>query len=84
MRSGDYDLLVFDELVLRLEFGMLPTAEVLQEGFDGCAPRSPAAHRRHRRDAPEVLIEAADLSQRCARSSIHSTEKRTAFSRKRG
>src|ERR687883_1111525 len=31
MRSGDYDLLVFDELVYVLSYGMLSTEEVLEE-----------------------------------------------------
>ena len=61
LKSGDYDLLVFDELVYVLSYDMLPVAEVLEEI---CAAREtqPALHVVVTgRDAPKELIEAADL-----------------------
>ncbi|MGI8732811.1 MAG: cob(I)yrinic acid a,c-diamide adenosyltransferase [Pyrinomonadaceae bacterium] len=61
MRSGDYDLLVFDELVYVLSYTMLPIAEVLEE-FRSIRAAQPALHIVVTgRDAPPELIEAADL-----------------------
>src|SRR5262249_31485840 len=61
MRSGDYDLLVFDELVYVLSYGMLSTEEVLEE-FRSVRAQQPALHIVVTgRDAPAALIEAADL-----------------------
>ena len=61
MRSGDYDLLVFDELVYVLSYEMLPLAEVLEE-FRVIRAAQPALHIVVTgRDAPPELIEAADL-----------------------
>lgn len=61
MRSGDYDLLVFDELVYVLSYKMLPIAEVLEE-FRAIRAAQPALHIVVTgRDAPAELIEAADL-----------------------
>jgi len=61
MRSGDYDLLVFDELVYVLSYTMLPLAEVLDE-FRSIRAAQPALHIVVTgRDAPVELIEAADL-----------------------
>ena len=61
MRSGDYDLLVFDELVYVLSYSMLPVAEVLEE-FRSIREAQPALHIVVTgRDAPAELIEAADL-----------------------
>ena len=61
MRSGDYDLLVFDELVYVLSYNMLPLAEVLEE-FGAIRAAQPALHIVVTgRDAPPELIEAADL-----------------------
>jgi len=61
MRSGDYDLLVFDELVYVLSYDMLPVAEVLEE-FRLIRAAQPALHIVVTgRDAPAELIEAADL-----------------------
>ena len=61
MRSGDYDLLVFDELVYVLSYTMLPLAEVLDE-FRSIRAAQPALHIVVTgRDAPAELIEAADL-----------------------
>ena len=61
MRSGEYDLLVFDELVYVLSYNMLPLAEVLEE-FGAIRAAQPALHIVVTgRDAPSELIEAADL-----------------------
>ncbi|HEY0323509.1 MAG TPA: cob(I)yrinic acid a,c-diamide adenosyltransferase [Pyrinomonadaceae bacterium] len=61
MRSGDYDLLVFDELVYVLSYGMLSTEEVLEE-IRAVRAAQPALHIvLTGRDAPAALIEAADL-----------------------
>jgi cob(I)alamin adenosyltransferase len=61
MRSGTYDLLVFDELVYVLSYKMLPAEEVLEE-FRAIRAAQPALHIVVTgRDAPEELIEAADL-----------------------
>jgi cob(I)alamin adenosyltransferase len=61
LRSGDYDLLVFDELVYVLSYDMLPIDEVLSE-IRGARETQPALHIVVTgRDAPKELIEAADL-----------------------
>jgi len=61
LRSGDYDLLVFDELVYVLSYEMLPIGEVLEE-FRTVRSSQPALHIVVTgRDAPPELIEAADL-----------------------
>jgi cob(I)alamin adenosyltransferase len=61
MRSGDYDLLVFDEMVYVLSYGMLSTDEVLEE-IRSIRAEQPALHIvLTGRDAPQALIEAADL-----------------------
>ncbi len=61
LRSGDYDLLVFDELVYVLSYKMLPVAEVLEE-FKSIRAAQPALHIVVTgRDAPQELIEVADL-----------------------
>jgi cob(I)alamin adenosyltransferase len=61
LRSGDYDLLVFDELVYVLSYKMLPVGEVLEE-FRAIRATQPALHIVVTgRDAPPELIEAADL-----------------------
>ena len=61
LRSGDYDLLVFDELVYVLSYEMLPVAEVLAE-FHTARASQPALHIVVTgRDAPAALVEAADL-----------------------
>ncbi len=61
MRSGDYDLLVFDELVYVLSYDMLPLDEVLEE-FRAARAAQPALHLVVTgRNAPPALIEAADL-----------------------
>lgn len=61
LRSGEYDLLVFDELVYVLSYDMLPTAEVLSE-IRNAHEHQPSLHVVVTgRDAPQELIEAADL-----------------------
>lgn len=61
MRSRDYDMLVFDELVYVLSYDMLPTEEVLTE-LAAIRKDQPALHIVVTgRDAPTALIEAADL-----------------------
>lgn len=61
MRSGDYDLLVFDELVYVLSYGMLQTEELLEE-IKNIRAEQPALHLvLTGRDAPQSLIDAADL-----------------------
>ncbi|HEY3040476.1 MAG TPA: cob(I)yrinic acid a,c-diamide adenosyltransferase [Pyrinomonadaceae bacterium] len=61
LRSGDYDLLVFDELVYTLSYDFLPVEEVLEE-FRNVRASQPALHIVVTgRDAPPALIEAADL-----------------------
>jgi cob(I)alamin adenosyltransferase len=61
LRSGDYDMLVFDELVYVLSYDMLSVAEVLEE-IRAARERQPSLHVVVTgRDAPKELIEAADL-----------------------
>ena len=61
LRSGDYDMLVFDEIVYVLSYGMLPVEEVLEE-IRVTRERQPSVHIVVTgRDAPKELIEAADL-----------------------
>lgn len=61
LRSGDYDLLVFDELVYVLDYGFLEEQEVLAEISRNRAEQ-PALHIVVTgRNASEKLIEAADL-----------------------
>ena len=61
LRSGDYDMLVFDELVYVLSYKMLPVEEVVAE-FRAIRAAQPALHIVVTgRDAPPELIEAADL-----------------------
>jgi cob(I)alamin adenosyltransferase len=61
LRSGEYDMLVFDELVYVLSYGMLPVAEVLEE-IKSIRAEQPSLHIvLTGRDAPAELIEAADL-----------------------
>ena len=61
LRSGDYDMLVFDELVYVLSYNWLPVEEVLQE-IKSARASQPALHIVVTgRDAPAELIEAADL-----------------------
>ncbi len=61
MRSGDYDLLVFDELVYVLSYNFLPVDQVLDE-IRAVRVSQPALHIvLTGRDAPPALVEAADL-----------------------
>jgi cob(I)alamin adenosyltransferase len=61
MRSGNYDMLVFDELVYVLSYQMLPLDEVLSE-VRSVRSEQPALHIVVTgRNAPSELIEAADL-----------------------
>ena len=61
LRSREYDLLVFDELVYVLSYEMLPLEEVLEE-FRAVRVDQSALHIVVTgRDAPPALIEAADL-----------------------
>jgi cob(I)alamin adenosyltransferase len=61
MRSGEYDMLVFDEIVYVLSYKMLPLVEVL-EVFNEVRASQPALHIVVTgRDAPPELVEAADL-----------------------
>ncbi len=61
LRGGEYDLLVFDELVYVLSYNMLPVDEVLAE-IRAARERQPSIHIIVTgRDAPKELIDAADL-----------------------
>jgi cob(I)alamin adenosyltransferase len=61
LRSLDYDMLVFDELVYVLSYQMLPVDEVINE-FQAARASQPALHIIVTgRDAPAELIAAADL-----------------------
>jgi cob(I)alamin adenosyltransferase len=61
LRSGDYDMLVFDELVYVLSYDFLPLGEILEE-LKSVRSSQPALHIIVTgRDAPAQLIEAADL-----------------------
>jgi len=61
LKSGEYDLLVFDELVYVLSYGMLPIDEVLSE-IKAARETQTALHVVVTgRDAPKELVEAADL-----------------------
>ncbi len=58
MRGGDYDLVVLDELNISLRYEYLAVSEVI-EGLATRHPRTTVIVTG--RDAPEPLIEAADL-----------------------
>jgi cob(I)alamin adenosyltransferase len=61
LRSGDYDMLVFDELVYVLSYDLLPTGEVLAE-IIAAREAQPSLHLVVTgRDAPKELTDAADL-----------------------
>jgi cob(I)alamin adenosyltransferase len=61
LRSGDYDLFVFDELVYVLSYDMLSVDDVLGE-LRAARERQPSLHVvLTGRDAPPELIAAADL-----------------------
>ena len=61
MRSEEYDLLVFDELVYVLDYKFLPLEEVLKE-IKTVREKQPNLHIVVTgRNAPQALIDAADL-----------------------
>jgi cob(I)alamin adenosyltransferase len=61
LRSTDYDMLVFDELVYVLSYKWLPVDEIITE-LTAARASQPALHIVVTgRDAPPELIEAADL-----------------------
>lgn len=61
LNSGDYDMLVFDELVYVVSYKWLPVDEILEDIRKARATQ-PALHIVVTgRDAPPELIEAADL-----------------------
>lgn len=61
LRSGEYDMLVFDELIYVLSYGLLPVDEVIEE-YRRIREAQPALHIvMTGRDAPQELIDAADL-----------------------
>ena len=61
LRSGDYDLFVFDELVYVLSYNLLTVDEVLDE-IRSARARQPSLHIvLTGRDAPKELIDTADL-----------------------
>jgi cob(I)alamin adenosyltransferase len=61
MRSEEYDLLVFDELVYVLDYKFLPLEEVISE-IKAVRERQPHLHIvLTGRNAPQELIDAADL-----------------------
>ena len=61
LRSGDYDMLVFDELVYVLSYDMLPVEEVVSELLAARASQRALHIVVTGRDAPATLIAAADL-----------------------
>ena len=61
MRSGDYDLLVFDEIVYVLDYKFLDVAEVLDEVKEIRSQQSHLHIIMTGRNAPPELVEAADL-----------------------
>ena len=61
LKSGDYDLLVFDELIYVLDYKFLDTAEVLKV-IGEVRDEQRALHIvLTGRNAPQELIDAADL-----------------------
>ncbi len=61
MRSGEYDLLVFDELVYVLDYKFLDLATVLDEIKDVRSSQPNLHIVLTGRNAPQELVEAADL-----------------------
>ena len=57
LASGDYDLLILDELTYAVKYGWVPASEVV-DGVRSRAPRTNVVITG--RDAPEELIEVAD------------------------
>jgi cob(I)alamin adenosyltransferase len=61
LRSAEYDMLVFDELVYVLSYNMLPVEEVLEE-IRNARESQPNLHIVVTgRDAPQQLIDSANL-----------------------
>jgi cob(I)alamin adenosyltransferase len=61
LRSGEYDMLVFDELIYVLSYGFLSTEEIIKE-IRSVREEQPALHIiLTGRDAPQALIDVADL-----------------------
>jgi cob(I)alamin adenosyltransferase len=61
LRSGDYDMIVMDEIVYVFSYGLLEVEEVLDE-YRRIRVDQPALHIvMTGRDAPAALIDAADL-----------------------
>ncbi len=61
MRSEEYDLLVFDELIYVLDYKFLPLEEVISE-INSVREKQPHLHIvLTGRNAPQELIDAADL-----------------------
>jgi cob(I)alamin adenosyltransferase len=61
LRSGDYELLVFDELVYVLDYKFLDVNAVLKEVADARAAQPSLHIIMTGRNAPPELVEAADL-----------------------
>ncbi len=61
LESGDYDLLVFDELVYVLDYGFLEEAKVIKKIQETMAEQTALHIAISGRNASEELIEAADL-----------------------
>ncbi len=57
LASGDYDLLILDELTYAVKYGWVPVEEVV-DGITGRAPKTNVVVTG--RDAPAELVEAAD------------------------
>jgi cob(I)alamin adenosyltransferase len=57
LRSGDYDLLILDEVTYAMTYGWVPVEEVVA-GIAGRAPRTNVILTG--RDAPEEIVELAD------------------------
>ncbi|MGH9279439.1 MAG: cob(I)yrinic acid a,c-diamide adenosyltransferase [Acidimicrobiales bacterium] len=57
LASGDYDLLILDELTYAVKYGWVPVGDVV-DGIRGRAPRTNVVITG--RDAPEEVIEVAD------------------------
>jgi cob(I)alamin adenosyltransferase len=57
LASGDYDLLVLDELTYVINYGWVPAAEVV-DGISGRSPKTNVVVTG--RDAPPELVEIAD------------------------
>jgi ATP:corrinoid adenosyltransferase len=64
LRSAEYELLVFDEIVYVLDYGFLDLTEVLNE-IKSVREKQPHLHIvMSGRNAPQELIDAADLGHR--------------------